>query len=170
MTERRAPGEVRGRTLARPPGDRYLPPSPVAAPVRPDLRRATIFGAGAAIAFAVVAAILNAGLNLPAGVAIAAAPGGWLIGRAARLGAQAGRGRPLTRGPVGLAVILALLAWLAGEVAAYVLSLALLQESVRSLADRIAALPFLDWLGPQFGSLEILSLFLLAGFAWFGSR
>ena len=69
-----------------------------------------------------------------------------------------------------LAVVLALAAWLATEIGAYLLSLALLPDSVRSLPERIATLSFLDWLGPQFGPLEILSLFLLAGLAWFASR
>jgi hypothetical protein len=171
MTERPAPGEVRPRTLERPPGDRYLPPDRVAPDAtQPDMMRAALFGGAAAVLAAGFAAALNAVVNIPIGVLVVAALGGWLIGRAARHGAWSGRAHVPRRGPIVLAVILALGAWLASEVGAYALSLALLSDSVRTFPERIAGLPFLDWLGPQFGPLEILSLFLLAGLAWFSSR
>ncbi len=171
MTERPAPGEVRPRTLERPPGNRYLPPDvPNPLAVRPDMVRATLFGAATALLTSVLAAALNAGLNLLVGVAVVAALGGWLIGRAVRRGAWSGRAHVPSPAPLLLAVLLALAAWLVGEIGAYLLSLAALQDSVRSFPERIAALPFLDWLSPQFGPLEIISLFLLAGLAWFSSR
>jgi hypothetical protein len=134
------------------------------------MRRAALLGSGAGLVAATLAAVFNAGLNLPIGVVVVAALGGWLIGRAVRQGAWAGRVHVLHRGPIVLAILLALGTWLAGEVGAWMLSLALLPESVRSFGDRIAALPFLDWLSPQFGPFEILGIFLLTGLAWFWSR
>jgi hypothetical protein len=132
--------------------------------------RAALFGAPAALLTAVLAAAFNAGLNLLVGVAVVAALGGWLIGRAVRLGAWSGRAHVSSPLPLVLAVLLALAAWLAGEFLAYLLSLAALPDSVRTFPERIANLPFLDWLSPQFGPLEIVSLFLLGGLAWFSSR
>ena len=171
MTERPAPGEVRPRTLERPPGDRYLLPEILDPPTQhPDMPRAAVLGSAAAVLTAALAAAFNAGLNLLLGVVIVAALGGWLIGRAVRQGAWSGRAHVPSRGPVVLAVLLALGTWLAGEIGAYLLSLALLPDSVRSFAERIASLSFLDWLSPQFGPLEIFSLFLVAGLAWFSSR
>ncbi len=171
MGERPAPGDVRPRTLERPPGDRYLPPDahdPLAA--HPDMVRAALLGAAAALLTAILAAAFNAGINLLVGVAIVAALGGWLIGRAVRYGAWSGRAHVASPAPLVLAVLLALAAWLAGEIGAYLLSLAALPDSVRTFPERLTALPFLDWLSPQFGPLEIISLFLLAGLAWFSSR
>jgi hypothetical protein len=34
----------------------------------------------------------------------------------------------------------------------------------------LAALPFLDWLAPQFGPLEVIEILLLVGLAWFAAR
>lgn len=132
--------------------------------------RAAVFGAVAALLTAVLAAAFNAGLNLQVGVAVVAALGGWLIGRTVRVGAWSGRAHVPSPAPLVLAVLLALAAWLVGELLAYLLSLAALPDSVRTFPERIANLPFLDWLSPQFGPLEIVSLFLLGGLAWFSSR
>lgn len=171
MTERQAPGEVRPRTLERPPGDRYLPRESADPLVqRPDLARAALLGGAAALLTAAVAAVFNAGLNLPIGVLVVVTLGGWLIGQAARRGAWSRRAHVPSRAPIALAVTLAIGAWVAAEIGAYLLSLALLPDSVRAFPERIAALSFLDWLSPQFGPVEILSLFLLAGLAWFSSR
>jgi hypothetical protein len=171
MIERPAPGEVPQRRLERPPGDRYLPPDVADPPAQhPDIVRATLLGAGAALLTAVLASAFNAGLNLLVGVAVVAALGGWLIGRAVRYGAWSGRAHVSSPAPLVLAVLLALAAWLVGEVLAYLLSLAALPDSVRTFPERIANLSFLDWLSPQFGTLEIISLFLLGGLAWFSSR
>lgn len=143
-------------------------PDPVA--VRPDMLRAALIGTGAALLTAVLAAAFNAGLNLLVGVAVVAALGGWLIGRAVRHGAWSGHAHVPNPAPLVLAVLLALAAWLVGEVLAYLLSLAALPGSVRTFPERIASLSFLDWLSPQFGTLEIISLFLIGGLAWFSSR
>jgi hypothetical protein len=171
MTERPAPGEVRPRTLERPPGDRYLLPDAGDPPAaHPDMVRAAVFGAAAALLVAVLAAAFNAGLDFLVGVTVVAALGGWLIGRAVRHGAWSGRAHISSPAPLVLAVLLALAAWLVGEIGAYLLSLATLPDSVRTLPERMADLPFLDWLSPQFGPFEIVSLFLLGGLAWFSSR
>ncbi len=45
-------------------------------------------------------------------------------------------------------------------------AMAILPASSRSLPDRLAATPFLDWLGPQLGLADVLSLLLFAGFGW----
>ena len=58
--------------------------------------RAAVLGSAAAVLTAVLAAAFNAWLNLLVGVAIVAALGGWLIGRAVRQGAWSGELRTPT--------------------------------------------------------------------------
>jgi hypothetical protein len=52
----------------------------------------------------------------------------------------------------------------------WVTAMALLQESTRTFVERLQSTPFLDWLGPQFGWLEIAGLVLYVGAALFGAR
>jgi hypothetical protein len=160
--------------LDRPPGERYQP-RPVAAsdgtPVgSPRLAWAALSGLAVALAtvsgFAAVATIFDVGPGLLAVCAV----GGWLLGRAVRYGAWSGGTHSGTASVPGLAVAVALLTWLAAEVGTYLLALAARPDSVLSMGDRIAQSPFLEWLGPQFGPVEILELFLLIGIAGFAAR
>ena len=136
----------------------------------PDLVRASILGilAGLATAgvFAVLAAVLDARLPL----LVVAAVGGLAVGLGVRRGAWYGLAHVPRRSPSALAVGLALVTWVGCQFGAYLLSLATLPASSLTFSERLASQPFLDWLSPQFGAIEILELFLLAGFAWYSSR
>jgi hypothetical protein len=48
--------------------------------------------------------------------------------------------------------------------------MALLPGSTRSFFERLAATPFLDWLAPQLGPIEILALVVLVGAAAWAAR
>ncbi len=60
--------------------------------------------------------------------------------------------------------------WLAGLVGAWLVAMAILPGSSRSFPDRLAATPFLDWLGPQLGLADFLALLLLLVFGAIGAR
>ncbi len=98
--------------------------------------------------------ILGAGLL---GVAIV---GGWAIGA---LLWQV-HASPL------LAAAIAALAWLLGLLLSWLLAMAILPGSSRTFPERIEATPFLDWLAPQFGWVEIAGLLLYLVAALYGAR
>ncbi len=108
-----------------------------------------------ALAWAVVRGVLE----FPGALAIAVV-GGWLIGEIL----WSVRAHPL------VAAVIAGLAWLAGLVLTWLTAMALLQESTRTFIERLQHTPFLDWLGPQFGWLEIVGLALYIAGALFGAR
>lgn len=107
------------------------------------------------VAWAVLRGLLELGITALAAVGV----GGWAIG-------------VLVRGrlPLALAALLGGAAWLVGLLVSWLLALALLPGSTRTLAERLAATPFVDWLAPQFGLLEIAALVLCAGAAAYGAR
>jgi hypothetical protein len=55
-------------------------------------------------------------------------------------------------------------------VGAWLVSMAILPASSRGLLDRLVAIPFLDWLSPQFSPLDIFELVLLVALAWYAAR
>lgn len=110
----------------------------------------------AALAWGVLKGILELGVGLLA-VAVA---GGWAIGAVMRMG----RGSPL------LAIGIAMLAWLGGLLCTWLIAMAILPGSARSFFERIAATPFLDWLSPQFGLVEIAGLVVYMAAAAYGAR
>jgi hypothetical protein len=110
----------------------------------------------AALAWAVLRSVLEVGVGLLALAAFA----GWAIGATMRS----------VSAPTWLAVSLAGLAWLLGLVASWLTSMAVLAGSSRTLVERLEATPFLAWLGPQFGWLEVASLALYVGAAAYGAR
>ncbi len=65
---------------------------------------------------------------------------------------------------------MAVLAWGLGLVLTWVTAMALLPESTRTLVERLQNTPFLEWLSPQFGWLEIAGLVLYVVAALFGAR
>ena len=134
------------------------------------MARSGVFGIAAGLLTAAAFAVVSGDLDLSIALLLVSVVGGFLIGRAAARGAWSGLAHAPSRRVVALAVAIAVLTWLAGEVGAYVVALALRPDSSLSLGDRMAQISFLDWLGPQFGPREILELFLLGGFAWFASR
>jgi hypothetical protein len=110
----------------------------------------------AAVAWALLRGILELGPSLLAVVALT----GWAIGALIR---QVG-------GPLLLAVSIAALAWLLGLVGTWLVSMAVLPGSTRTFAERLDAIPFLDWISPQLGPLELAGLVLFMVAAAYGAR
>lgn len=155
------------------PGDRRPPSSTIGPPTSATPRRpagpdrlrprslplalaeAGLVGLVAAVAWA----FLKGVLEFPGALGVAVV-GGWLIGEVL----WSVRANPL------LAAAIAVLAWVLGLVLTWLTALALLPESSRSFLERVQGTPFLDWLSPQFGWLEIAGLVLYAGGALFGAR
>ncbi len=136
---------------SRPGGRRRQPPSlPLAA------LEALAVAVLAALAWALLKGILEFGAGL-LGVAVV---GGWAIG--ALLGRA--RAAPL------LAAAIAGPAWLAGLLLTWLLAMAMLPGSSRTFIERVEATPFLDWLAPQFGLLQVAGLVLYVVAALYGAR
>jgi len=175
------PGDAKPRMLDRAPGDRFAStaraPGRTVEAVEPNRVRCTV---------AAVAAALQVSLALGIGIGVfdfrwplllVAGLGGWYIGEAAWLGAwdavTRARGRESrsrqTRVAIG-ATAIAAAAWFIGEVIGWALSMWLLPDSSLGFTERLGALPFLDWLMPQFGPLEVIEILLLTGVAWFAAR
>jgi hypothetical protein len=148
------------RRLARAPGERYRTAPPELILVRPDLWRALALGLAAGLGAALLAAMFHAVLS------ITAVLGGWLIGVGVRTGAWRGRPHRPSRTPLALAAALGIVTWVGGHVLSWLLSMAILPGSSRTLPERVVATPFLDWVGPQLGPLDLVSLLLLVGVAW----
>lgn len=110
------------------------------------LLRAGLIAVGAALAWAVLRGVLELG---PTALAVAAV-GGWGIGAALRE----------AHAPAVLAALVALGAWLLGLVLSWLLAMALLPGSSRTLLERITRTPFLDWIAPQLGILEVAGLLI----------
>ena len=108
---------------------------------------------------AVVWAFFKGVLEFP-GVLAVAVVGGWLMGEIL----WSVRAHPL------IAAVMAGLAWLVGLVFTWMTAMALLQESTRTFVERLQHTPFLDWLSPQFGWLEVAGLVLYVVAALFGAR
>jgi hypothetical protein len=158
-----APGEAlpASRRLERPPSDRYAAAAGPPVAERPRLGRSGLLAASAAAGVALVSALSHAILSITSGLLAAAVLGGWLIGLAARVGAW-GTGSHVPDGrPRLLATVAALGAWLGGLLVAWLVSMAILPGSTRPFPERLAGTPFLDWVGPQLGPLEVVGLGLI---------
>jgi hypothetical protein len=154
------------RRLARPPGDRFRTATPPPIKERPDLGRATLLGLAGALGYIVPAALLLAVLSITAGLVAVAVLGGWLIGVGVRTGAWRGLAHRPSKAPLALAAALGAVAWLGGLVLAWLISQAMLPTSTRPYLDRLAALPFPDWIAPQLAPLDYLVLAMLVIVAW----
>jgi hypothetical protein len=163
------PGDVRPRHLERPPGERYQTTTPVIRD-RPDLVRALLLGLLAGILVALAAALLRSILDMTAGLVALAVAGGWVVGAAVRRGAWAGLPHRASAAPELLGMLLGALTWVIALVLAWVVAMAILPASERTLLDRLAGIPFLDWLSPQLGLGEVAGLVLAAILGWFGAR
>jgi hypothetical protein len=163
------PGESTAGRLGRPPSERYARPEP-SLREEPDHLRSLLLGAAAAAITALAWGVLTGVLDVRPGLLVVAVIGGWAIGAAVRWGAWGGAPHlPSSRGPL-VAGVLGAGAWLGGLIVAWVVAQALLQGSARSLPERLAATPFLDWLLPQLGILEPIALVLLVGVAAYSAR
>ncbi len=109
-----------------------------------------------ATAWAVLRGILELGFTALAVCAL----GGWGIGAVLRP----------SRSPVLLAVLLGVAAWVLGLVFSWLLAMALLPGSSRTFVERLQGTPFLDWLSPQLGLLEVTALLVIVAAAAYGAR
>ena len=154
------------RRHARAPGERYRTAAPEPIVDRPDLGRALALGLAAALGIAMLTAVFHAVLSITSGLIAISLLGGWLIGVGVRLGAWRGRPHRPSWTPLALAAAVRLLTWAAGLLLSWVLWMAILPGSSRTFLDRLVTTPFLDWVGPQLGPLDLLTLVLLVGVAW----
>ncbi|MEX1295674.1 MAG: hypothetical protein AB1Z67_05845 [Candidatus Limnocylindrales bacterium] len=151
------PGERRPRSTPSPPPvrraqgpDRFRPQS------RPQaLAEALLVACLSALAWA----FLKGVLEFPGALGVAVV-GGWLIGEVL----WSVRAHP------ALAALMAVAAWIVGLVLSWVAAMALLPESSRSFIERLQSTPFLEWLSPQFGWLEVAGLVLYVLAALYGAR
>lgn len=104
-------------------------------------------------------AFLKGVLEFPGALGVAVV-GGWLIGEVL----WSVRAHP------ALAALMAVAAWIVGLVLSWVAAMALLPESSRSFIERLQSTPFLEWLSPQFGWLEVAGLVLYVLAALYGAR
>ena len=116
------------------------------------------------------AALLLAVLSITAGLVAVAVLGGWLIGVGVRTGAWQGLAHRPSKAPLALAAGLGAVAWLGGLVLAWLISQALLPTSTRPYLDRLAAMPFPEWIAPQLAPLDYLVLAMLVIVAWVTSH
>jgi hypothetical protein len=121
-----------------------------------SLLAAAAVGLLAALAWSILRGILDLGVGLLA----VSAFGGWGIAVALRQG--------LPSRPVAAAIGLG--AWVASLLATWLVTRVTLPASTLELADRLAQQPFLEYIGPQLGLIELISLLLFAGTAWVAAR
>jgi hypothetical protein len=177
VPEALAPGDVAPRRLlARPPGDRYAAQSdPGARPgagqrVRPNLRRGTAFGCGAALVVVAAWFVLGGIFDASWGLIVAGIAGGWLIGAWTACGAWSEGLHGAQPAPRMIATALALFAWLGGTGAVYLWTRAILPGSALPFGERLAAVPFPSYLAGFFGPVEILEIAALVAVAWYEAR
>lgn len=115
---------------------------------------------GVALMSAAAWAVLRGILELGATSLVVAGLGGWGIGVALR---QA-------KWPALLAAAMGAGAWLLGLILTWLLAMALLPGSSRTFLERVEGTPFIDWLWPQLGLLELAGLVLYAGVAAYAAR
>jgi hypothetical protein len=132
--------------------------------------RALLLGLGTGAVVAIAAALLRSILDVTTGLLAVAVAGGWLVGAAVRYAAWGGEPHRASAAPELLGGVLGAVTWIAGSLLAWVVALAILPGSERSLLDRLAATPFLDWLGPQVGLADLLSLGLATVLGWLAAR
>lgn len=127
-------------------------------------------GIGAALLVAIAGGLLRSVLDVTVGLLALAVAGGWVVGAAVRRGAWGGLAHRASVAPEVLGLVLGAVTWVLVLVVAWVVAMAILPGSERTLLDRLAATPLLDWLAPQLGPADVLSLVLAAGLGWFGAR
>ncbi|MGD8485192.1 MAG: hypothetical protein PVG27_03155 [Chloroflexota bacterium] len=152
-----APGERRPRASS--------PDTPAHDPSFLDRLRPRSLAAAVAEAVAVgllsaaVWALVKGVLEFP-GVLAVAVVAGWAIGALLWQ----------VRGSPALAALIAAGAWLVGLVLTWLVAMAILPGSSRTFLERVEGTPFVDWLMPQFGPIELLGLILYLGAALYGAR
>ncbi len=122
---------------------------------RAAILEALAVGLLAAVAWALIKGILE----FP-GVLAVAVVAGWAIGALLWQ----------VRAHPALAALIAVAAWLLGLVLTWLVAMAILPGSSRTFLERVQGTPFLEWLAPQFGAIEVLGLVLYVLAALYGAR
>ena len=139
-------------------------------PAQPDLWRGLAYGVAMGLGFAVAWVVLASILDLSVGLVFLSAIAAWLTGTAVALGAEPGSFRR-QRSTILLAVAVCLGIWVVGTCAAYVVSLAILPDSTLDLAgaDGECAVPRRPraQASSRGGLVELVALAL---FGWLGAR
>lgn len=104
------------------------------------------------------------------GLLVVAAAGGWAVGASVRRGAWAGMRHRPSAAPEVMGLLLGAATWVVALVMGWLVAMAILPASARSFGDRLAGTPFLDWLAPQLGLVDLLCLALAAVLGWMGAR
>ncbi|HUG46858.1 MAG TPA: hypothetical protein VMP67_00415 [Candidatus Limnocylindria bacterium] len=128
------------------------------------------WGALAAVLAAVVYGLCWGVLNLQYGLIAVAIMLGWVIGAAIRRGAWARAAHPATRRLQVLGAVLGVVAWLGGAFVAYLSSRLVLPGSSASLAERLADLPFGEFMTQQYEAGGIAHAVAFAALAIMGWR
>lgn len=105
-------------------------------------------------------ALLRSILELSAGLLAVAAIGGWGVGAVLH---------QVRAGPL-LAAILGATAGVAALVLAWLVAMAILPGSSRTFSERLAMTSFPDWLAPQVGPIEVLSIVIFSAAAAYAAR
>jgi hypothetical protein len=129
-----------------------------------------LLGVCVGLAVAVAAGLLRSILDVTTGLIALAVVGGWGVGAAVRRGAWAGMPHRSSSAPEVLGLLLGAATWVAALVLAWVVAMAILPGSERTLLERLAATPLLEWLEPQAGLADVLGLGITALLAWYGAR
>ncbi len=135
-------------------------------PASPNLQRATGFGLAAGAGVALVYGVLADPFGLSWGLIVVGLLGGWLIGAAVVAGAFGGRFHLVVPRVRWLASLIAIVAWIAAALTAYVASQLFYQAAATPLVDRLSIFGFLDYLNSTVFSPSILGLAAMAFMAW----
>ena len=152
------PGEHRrtGAPMPQPSSSRWGGQRRAPTPLPLAILEALAAAALAALAWALLKGILELGAGLLGVAVVGGGAIGALLGRA--------------HSPPPLAAAIAGLAWLGGLLLTWLLAMAILPGSSRTFLERLEGTPFLDWLAPQFGLLEVVGLVLYVVAALYGAR
>jgi hypothetical protein len=124
----------------------------------------------AAVPAAVVYGILADPFGLSWGLIVIGLVGGWAIGNAMGYGAWAGAEHAALPSLRWTAVLVAVLAWVASTVIAYVGSQFFYQAATTPLMERISIDGFVDYFQGTLLSPTLLGLAAMAFMAWRGAR
>ena len=136
----------------------------------PRLLPATAYGLAAGAGVALVYGVLADPVGLSWGLIVVGLIGGVIIGAAVVKGAWSGRFHLIVPAVRWLAAILAVAAWVAATVVAYVASQVFYQAAATPLPDRLSVGGFVDYINGAVFSPSILGLAAMAFTAWRGAR
>jgi hypothetical protein len=129
-----------------------------------------LYSIAAAVPTALVYGILADPFGLSWGLIVVGLVGGWLIGSAIAYGAWEGQEHSTIPALRWTAAVIALGAWLAASVVAYVGSQFFYQAATTPLMDRISVSGFIDYFQGTLLSPTLLALAAMAFMAWRGAR